>query len=203
VNFLAHCLIGDQAGSDGPTAGLVAGGFLGDFIKGSLPEEMPAELKLGVRLHRRVDAYSNRHPGIRRSCERFPPELRRLAPVLVDIVGDHLLARSWVEFHPQRLPRFTREAYATIAAHEDWLPEHGQRFLRFAAQRDLLASYVDWQVVARALTSITRRLDRSELDGLLLERTRALLEPLAEDFEVYFPDLLAHAATWVESQTRC
>jgi acyl carrier protein phosphodiesterase len=203
VNFLAHCLIGAEAGSGSSAPELIAGGFLGDFIKGTLPDSMPDGLRLGVQLHRQVDAYSNRHPDIRQSCRRFPPELRRLAPILVDIIGDHLLAGRWHEFHSKGLARFTTEAYASIAAHQDWLPEHGRRFLSYAADRDLLAGYADWPVAARSLTSITRRLGKSELDGQLLTCAQELLDPLESDFERYFPDVIRHAADWIEQQSRC
>ncbi|MEM8767504.1 MAG: hypothetical protein AAGE43_08685 [Pseudomonadota bacterium] len=69
MNFLAHCLIGHEAAAGTDRASpLLAGGFLGDFIKGRVPEAMPGDLALGVRLHRRVDAFSNQQPAIRRSC---------------------------------------------------------------------------------------------------------------------------------------
>ena len=89
VNFLAHCLLGH------PHEALMAGGFIGDFVKGPVPETLPPELQAGVRLHRRVDAVSNRLPGIRTSVGRLDPELRRVGPVLLDILGDHCLATRW------------------------------------------------------------------------------------------------------------
>ena len=68
MNFLAHCLIGARARED--DAGLIAGGFLGDFIKGPVPASMPPALQAGVRLHRRIDAYSNQQPDLLRSAHR-------------------------------------------------------------------------------------------------------------------------------------
>jgi acyl carrier protein phosphodiesterase len=199
VNFLAHCLIGNRAGSQAPNDPLVAGGFLGDFIKGRVPSEMPAPLAQGVRLHRRVDAYSNQHPGIRASCDRFPTELRRIAPILVDIIGDHLLALRWSAFHADHLETFTATTYATIAAHGDWLPPSGHRFLGYARAQDLFARYRDWAVVDGAMRSITRRLGRTELDPALETAVPELLVSLEEDFLGYFPDILVHAADWVAS----
>jgi len=200
VNFLAHCLIGACAGP-GDNPGLVAGGFLGDFIKGRVPEDMPRELARGVRLHRRIDAYSNRHADIRLSCERFPPELRRLAPILVDIICDHLLARAWSEFHSEPLPEFTAQAYAEVANHGVWLPESGHRFLRYAQDRDLFTRYQEWAVTSAAMRSITRRLGRSELNDLMDSATPPLLEALEADFRSYFPDMLNHAVEWVSADS--
>lgn len=211
MNFLAHCLIGSwaagagndaamPAGAPGPAA-LLAGGFLGDFIKGRVPEDMPWDLALGVRLHRRVDAYSNTHPDIRVSSDRFPPELRRLAPILVDILCDHLLSRRWAEYHHEEIENFTGTIYAEVAALDDWLPDTGHRFLAYAREKDLLARYGEWPVAEGAMHSITRRLGRTELNPIICEVVPPLLEELEADFQRYFPDILAHARDWVAAET--
>ena len=204
MNFLAHCLIGSRAAGDQPGApsaeALLAGGFLGDFVKGRVPVEMPFDLALGVRLHRRVDAYSNQHPDIRASCDRFPAELRRLAPILVDILCDHLLSRTWSEYHDQEIAQFTESNYAQVAEHADWLPDTGLEFLDYAREKDLFARYGDWSVAEGAMRSITRRLKRPELNPLLSATVPPLLEALEADFHRYFPDILAHAEAWVAEE---
>ena len=202
MNFLAHCLIGAQAIDGWQDPALIAGGFLGDFIKGRIPVDMPAPLARGVRLHRRVDAYSNQQPDILQSCDRFPSELRRIAPILVDIICDHLLARRWSDFHAGTLKSFTAEAYAEVAAHGEWLPESGHRFLNYASRRDLFARYDDWSVTCAAMRSITRRLGRSELDPMLESSIPPLLVALEADFLRYFPDILDHASDWVAVESR-
>jgi len=139
MNFLAHCLIPDLA-LEQTHPDIIAGGFVADFLKGPVPEGLPAELALGIRLHRRIDAYSNQQPVIRRSCERFPPELRRFAPIFVDVIADHLLAGLWTRFHPRPLTDFTATAYAAIEPHVHRLPESGKRFFDYMNREDLLAA---------------------------------------------------------------
>ena len=197
MNFLAHCLIGASSSGTELDPALVAGGFLGDFIKGPVPAEMPPNLARGVRLHRRVDAYSNQHQDIRQSCERFPPELRRIAPILVDIICDHLLARRWQEFHTDPIETFTAAAYRQVAEHQPWLSESAGKFLRYASEHDLFARYDDWSATASAMRSITRRLGKQELDAQMDRMTPALLPDLESDFLRYFPDILEHSAQWV------
>jgi acyl carrier protein phosphodiesterase len=199
VNFLAHCLIGASA-ADAEIPELIVGGFLGDFIKGRVPDQLPAELALGVRLHRRIDAYSNQHPGIRASCERFGPQLRRMAPIFVDIIADHCLARQWPEFSDETIHAFTRRTYGHIAAHSDWIPESGSRFFRYMSEEDLLARYLQADVMHQGLRSITRRMDREHLNPELQATAVAQLEGLEEDFLGYFPDMLRHAREWVVEQ---
>lgn len=196
MNFLAHCLIGAQA-TQTENPALIVGGFLGDFIKGPVPAELPADLALGVRLHRRIDAYSNQHPGIRCSCARFPQHLRRMAPIFVDIIADHCLARRWSEFSDEPITTFTRRAYQQIAGHTSWLSARGERFFRYMSEEDLLASYRHPETMHQGLRSITRRLGKEHLNSDLAAIAVEQLGRLEEDFLEYFPDMLAHAKEWV------
>jgi len=198
MNFLAHCLIGAEAGRLQPARGpLIAGGFLGDFVKGTIPTDMPESLAIGVRLHRRVDAYSNRQPLIRVSCERFPAPLRRFAPVFVDIIADHVLACAWSDHHDASLDVFTGDVYDVIESHRDWLPEPGAEFLDYARDTDLFARYRHWSVIERSLHSVARRIRRPELGAEVAAVSVELLDDLTKDFDAYFPDILRHAREWI------
>jgi len=204
VNFLAHCLIAAEAAAgrrEAERAMLVAGGFLGDFLKGPVPEHLPAELAEGVRLHRRIDAYSNADPAMRKSSRRFPPDLRRLAPALVDVIADHLLALRWEQHHASPLTSFSRETYRQIHESREHLPAEGRRFLSWMVESDLLASYVSWETTLRGLRSITRRLGREELNPLIAAELPGLLDDLSQDFEEYFPDMLTHATQWLAARS--
>jgi acyl carrier protein phosphodiesterase len=196
VNFLAHCLLPELALPQ-THPDLVAGGFFGDFVKGPVSDALPPHLAAGIRLHRRLDAYSNSHPAIRASCERFPAPLRRLAPVVVDVVADHLLARAWSCWYPVPLPVFSAAAYAAIEPHLRLLPEHGQRFYRYAQESDLFGRYADPDTLAGALESVARRLRRPELGGGLVAAVHGAMPTLADDFRHYFPDLVAHTTAWL------
>ncbi len=197
MNFLAHCAIPHDA-LDDAHPDLVAGGFAGDFIKGPVPDSLPEHLALGVRLHRRIDAYSNQHPGIRASCDRFPRHLRRFAPIFVDVIADHLLARHWERFHAQPLTAFSREAYEAIRPHLGRLSEDGRRFYRLMTEHDLLAGYRAAPAMQRGLESIVRRLKRPVPADDLESVVAARLPALEADFLVYYPDLVDHAARWLE-----
>lgn len=205
MNFLAHCLLAQRAAtvldrSAEETRMLIAGGFIGDFLKGPVSADLPAALGLGVRLHRRIDAYSNQHEAIRRSCNRFPEALRRLAPPLVDVVADHLLANAWADHHQQPLSTFASETYTHIAASEAHLPPRGQEFFTWMVGNDLLTSYLRWDAVERGMRSVTRRLRRQDLDDQLLRDVPQLLQDLEQDFQRYFPALEAHAIDWLSAE---
>jgi len=199
LNFLAHCVIAARAnpGDEEFAEGLVAGAILGDFVKGPVPERWPASLQAGIRLHRRIDAYSNQLAGIRGSCNRFPPELRRLAPVFVDIIADHCLALDWPALHPEHgLEAFSRHCYATLEPHRERLARPGRRYLDWMIGEDLLAQYRYKDAMQRGLESVTRRLGREHLNDALTEFVEASLPHLQADFRGYYPELLAHGRAW-------
>lgn len=199
MNFLAHCLIAAQArpGDPGLTASLVAGGVLGDFVKGRVPQDWPLPLQAGIRLHRRIDAYSNGLAGIRASCNRFPSALRRLAPVFVDIIADHCLALDWRFRHDEPLEQFSQQCYAALTPHAHRLDRSARRYLDWLVEEDLLAGYRGRAAMERGLLSVTRRLRREHLNAPLLQFVSTALPDLNADFRGYFPHLVAHGRAWV------
>lgn len=204
MNFLAHCLIAERAADHLDYQAedrdmLIAGGFIGDFLKGPVSDELPAALAVGVRLHRRIDAYSNQHEAIRRSCNRFPDALRRLAPPLVDVIADHLLAITWQQHHQLPLTQFSAVAYQCIHRSAEYLPDTGREFFAWMVENDLLASYRHWESAERGMRSVTRRLRRGELNGEMADQLPAILDDLKRDFDDYFPDLQDHANSWLSA----
>ena len=187
MNFLAHCLLAH------PGDGFVAGGILGDFVKGRIPDSLPPELRAGVRLHRRIDSFSNRLPAMKESAKRFPPTLRRVAPVLLDIVADHCLCLAWHRYGIGDIRGFTARVYAAVDSYGEWVPAPGGAFVQRMIENDLLARYSDEVVIHRAMGHV---LDRLKLAHLAQELAGVLddqLSALRKDFDVYYPQLAAFA----------
>ena len=199
MNFLAHCALADLSERHDRSP-LIAGGILADCIKGTLPTHWPEPLVEGVRLHRRIDAYSNQHPAIRTTCDRLPRELRRFAPIFIDIYADHLLTQAWHRYHSQPLEAFTARCYAAIAtALEAPLGLHPTAldFVDYLQNQDLLGGYGERHNVERGIASVLRRLRRPELLAQTMSALDQAHDPLAEDFEIYFPALIDEARRFV------
>ena len=188
MNFLAHCLLAE------PGDGYLAGGVLGDFVKGPIPEALPQELRAGIRLHRRIDTCSNRLPEMKPSVARFDPALRRVAPVLLDIVADHCLALTWRRFSAENLPAFAQRVYAAIDAYRAYVPARGERFVARMIDADLLARYAEPQVIQGAMRHVLARLRLTHLEDRLHSVPGVDLAGFIDDFLVYFPLLQAFAA---------
>ena len=198
MNFLAHCLLAAQSQPPDSAAipDLIAGGLLGDLVKGAIPSDWPPSLQAGLRLHRRIDAFSNATPGIRASCRRFPAELRRLAPVFVDIIADHCLAADWPARHDEPLDAFSARCRVAVEPHAHRLNPSARRLLDGLLEEDLLAAYRAYPIMERGLLSVTRRLGQEQLNEALLAFVATALPDLQADFDGYFPSLLAQGREW-------
>lgn len=182
MNYLAHLHLGGDAPQQ------LLGSLYGDFVKGPLAGRFPAEIEAAIQLHRRIDAFTDRHPLIERARSRFPAERRRTSGILLDLFFDHCLARDWAEFADEPLVQFTDRVYRVLAAQPE-LPERLAYIAPRMAAQDWLGSYTDFAVLEQVLLGMSRRLSRPQLlDGAMGELER-LYEPLSADFREFYPEL--------------
>jgi len=187
MNYLAHLHLGGQ------TPPQLLGSLYGDFVKGLLvPGRFPEDIEQAIRLHRRIDGFTDAHPIIKRAMGRFPDARRRYAGIVLDVFFDHCLARDWHVFSDQPLDAFTANVYQVLAR-EPQLPERLALIAPRMAAQDWLGSYREFAVVGDALAGISRRLSRP--DGLAgaMQEVQALYQPLSEDFAQFYPEVQAFA----------
>lgn len=184
MNYLAHLHLGGDAPAQ------LLGSLYGDFVKGRLEGRFAAEIEAAIRLHRRIDVFTDRHPLIEQARARFPAERRRTSGILLDLFFDHCLARHWHDYADEPLPQFTARVYAVLGA-EAQLPERLAFIAPRMAAQDWLGSYRDFAVLEQVLWGMSRRLSRPQmLEGAMAELER-LYEPLSEDFRRFYPELQA------------
>jgi acyl carrier protein phosphodiesterase len=156
VNYLAHLWLTDAAGLP------LAGALLGDVVRGRLQGQWPADLEASIRLHRHVDATTDRHASIRLARERFAPGARRYAGIVLDVLCDHALAGGWPSYSTEALEAFAGRCGRDIDRHRAWFETAGLRVdgTRFT---QLLQSYRTEAGVDTAIRRTAQRLSRPEL----------------------------------------
>lgn len=152
MNFLAHLWLADR------TATSLAGSVLGDVVRGADLSAYPEPLALGIRLHRRVDAATDRHPLVAAARQRFAGGARRYAGIVLDLACDHALALDWARHGDGVFTDFCRRGGVAIAAAAPWFEYAGGRSSSAAAFSDLLLSYQHPAGIQRAMVRIAARL---------------------------------------------
>lgn len=192
MNYLAHLQLA-RVSNTSP-----AGNLLGDFVKGPVPTELSAELALGIRLHRRVDVFTDSHAEHHAAVACFTSPWRRFGGIVVDVVYDHFLIRHWARFNTQPLDEFLEHNYAALLGstihHSLLLPDGLPRPLRRMIEQDWLSSYARVDGLRHALDGIGRRLRRPVALGDGLDTLDACQWALLEEgFLRFYPQLVEFA----------
>lgn len=188
MNWLAHTLL------SAPTPSFRLGNLLPDFLGPTELSQLDAVFLPGVSCHRCIDAFTDSHPVVRRSVQRFSTRYRRVAPVLVDVFFDHFLSTDWSRYSEQPLGVFVREVYQAFDVHRIQLPELLWPLLERMRTENWLGSYGDVAGLRRTLLRMERRFRRRvDLVGGLAE-LELNHTGLHGDFQEFFPELRAAVA---------
>lgn len=189
MNYLAHLYLAERSGTS------LIGSLMGDFVHGRLPPgRFPLDIERGIRLHRRVDSFTDAHAAVRASRRRLRSPFRRYGGILIDMFYDHFLARDWEMFHDQPLSEFAQRTYALLEARTEVLAEALRRAVPHFRSCDLLVSYRNPSGIERALHGLSRRLSRpNPLPSGISELTRNYHQ-FERDFHLFMPqvEVFAH-----------
>ncbi len=193
MNFLAHLHLAD------PDPGLMLGGVAADFARNPEVAALPADVQAGVRLHRLIDGFTDRHPAVHRSVGRISGAMGWFSGIVIDIYYDHLLGRDWGRYSAEPLRAFADRAYHTLDAQFDLAPPDARWFLRRMIDRDYLTGYATPAGLAAALDRVSHTIaERIPKRAVALTDALPLLAAadadLAADFRAFYPELVAFAA---------
>lgn len=184
MNWLAHLYLAP------PTPAGWLGALLGDVVRGPLAAEIPDEIAASIRLHRRIDVLTTNHPAFRHSAARIDPTHGHYRRVLVDVFYDHVLARTWADWHREPLETFIDRVHGELDALLVRDPGLAPPFYAPMRDQGWLASYVRLDGIATALRRMRRRLRR---DHPLEAATTDLARDFAgfsADFRTFFTDAI-------------
>jgi len=197
LNFLAHLYLS----ADDPEA--MVGNLVADFVKGPDLDKLSPGVMAGVRQHRSVDAFTDRHPVVQRSIGRIAKDWGWFSGIIIDVYYDHILAVDWQRYSDVPLRTFADRAYQLIRESAAHIPEsERESALRFV-EADRLMSYAlpDGSGVERALNRLSVRIaeripKRARQLDEAMPAPRAAHPELAEDFHEFFPQAVELARGW-------
>jgi len=184
VNHLAHFHLA------GDCEYLVVGALLGDYVKGPLTGALPPALERGVKLHRRVDAFTDSHAALRALRVHFGPGERRLAGVVTDLFFDYLLTRHWQLFHAAALDAFSARVYAILERHARAVPPPAARQARRIVEHDLLCRYGEAAVLEGTLERLGEVLRQPQAMRAATAVAWSRIGEFEESFLAFYPQLV-------------
>jgi acyl carrier protein phosphodiesterase len=152
MNLLAHAVLSP------PHAGVLVGNITADWVKGKSRHALPADLREGIELHRRIDAFTDMHPLVERCAGLLEGNWGRYAPVLVDILLDHVLSTAWEAHCPVPRERFIADVYAALRQHLHLLPPRAQYGAHALLADDWFTCYATLDGIALSFTRLSKRL---------------------------------------------
>jgi len=191
MNHLAHVVLA------GPDPDDRLGAFLGDHVKGiEAVEALPEGLARGVRLHRRIDSWSDNHPAVVNLRAGTGPAWRRYSGVILDVLFDTMLVRHWETWQDVPLDDFARGIDRLLAERRNEIPTRLARFADWAARANLWTRYDDREMLEQIFAGLARRHGRPSP----LKRGTVLLDRMGPEiertFEELFPWLRQRAAAF-------
>lgn len=187
MNYLAHIYLArhdDDA---------MVGAWLGDFVKANQMDAFSPAMQYEIRLHRRVDTFTDQHPGMLAAKRLFPEGPRRYAGILLDVFGDFWLTRHWSTVCTESRTELVARFYAALRRHEARLPAHAVPVAERMIAQDWLAGYGSAAGVDATIRRIATRLSRNgDTMTAGLETLWQNESALQDLFAGFFPELQAY-----------
>ena len=187
MNLLAHAYLSPRV------PGVLVGNVVADWVKGRARLGLPAEVQAGMRLHGRIDAFTDTYREVLLCGELLADRWGRYAAVLVDILFDHVLAAGWRRHSDVPLEQFAGEVYGALGAYRGALPARCNEAIAYMTADDWFTSYASLDGIRVTLSRLSRRLRHEvELAPAVDDFVRHR-EAFERAFAVFFPELCAHA----------
>ncbi|TQI79184.1 acyl carrier protein phosphodiesterase [Serratia fonticola] len=188
MNFLAHLHLAQLAESS------LLGNLLADFVRGNPAGDYDPAVVAGIMMHRRVDVLTDTQPEVKACRDYFSTEFRRVAPITLDVVWDHFLARHWQQLEPTcSLLSFTQQARNLIEPHLAQTPQRFQNLNSYLWPERWLERYAELPFIAEVLQGMASRRPRlAALAGSITEVERHYHQ-LETQFWQFYPRMMRQA----------
>lgn len=183
MNYLAHLYL------SGEDEDLLIGNYIADGLKGGDKSRYNEGVINGIRLHRKIDNFTDAHPFFLKSYNHLKPKYGLYSGVIVDVFYDHFLASNWEKYHKQSLDQYAKGIYKILDARHDELPYNSQRFLWYMKEYHILYNYANLKGIAQVLDGLNRRTKmKSGMDKAIIE-LKEDYDLFHNDFNEFFPHL--------------
>ena len=183
LNYLAHAYL-FQGNPD-----IRFGNLIADFVKGRQINSYNPLVQEGIRIHRFIDVFTDKHPLIHQAVDFFKPHYRFSGPVFVDILLDHFLANDLTRFENETLMEFTRYVYLMIQERTHLLNEEMTKFFGYMEEYNWLYHYKNREGIEKSIRGICKRHPVLGEADPALDIFESRFDDLKAIYHVFFPVL--------------
>lgn len=183
MNYLAHSFL---AFSDEQ----IVGQFLEDVIPNRDRYSYPEVMQEGITLHREIDTFTDAHAELREARKIFSPLVRLYSGAFVDVSLDYFLANSLAD---QDLRNHAENVYRVLRKYEKLLPERLIRMVNGMEKDNWLYNYKEDWGIKYSMQNVLNKAKYLDKNLPVFEVFLHNKPQLQKHFDVFFPELLAHA----------
>lgn len=183
MNFFAHLVLAEAT----PESRL--GNLMGDFCQGLDLKTLPAAVQAGIWRHRAIDRFTDAAAEVLQAKALFSPARRRFAPVMVDVLFDHLLLQHWQHFEQRPYDSLCQQIYHDLWQQRGLMPPAMAATVTAIVQQDWFGSYQHLDNIGMALDQIASRIRFAHQFTGSIGEIRQQLPELASLFLQFYPKL--------------
>jgi acyl carrier protein phosphodiesterase len=186
MNFLAHLYL------SGDDEEVITGNFIADHVKGDSVMKYSDGIRLGIRLHREIDAFTDTHPVFLKTRDRLNGNYRKYSGVVADMFYDHFLSAEWKTYSDENLEAFTNRIHSILIKRYPVLPEKSQRFIAYMKKFNWFTGYGTFEGLGRALNGMAIRTPfKSGMENAIKD-LKADYDLYKNEFQEFFPEIIAY-----------
>lgn len=191
MNFLAHAYLS----FDNP--GILTGNMIADSVKGKSADLYPNDIRLGVMLHRSIDAFTDSHPLVKETRKVFYPLISHYSLVISDVIYDHFLGVHWKEFHLMSLKDFSLQAYQSLDLHRSYFPPKFSRIYPYMKGDNWFVMYSTRKGIHRTIERLAYRSEAFVWGKETVDLFEAEYATLESQFLKFIPELIVHSKAFI------
>lgn len=183
MNFFAHLVLAE------PTPQSRLGNLMGDFCQGLDLKTLPLPVQAGIWRHRAIDRFTDAATEVLQAKTLFSPARRRFAPVMLDVLFDHLLLQQWAQLDSRPLAPMCQQFYRQLWQQRSAMPPAMAATVAAIVQQDWFRSYQQLDNIGMALDRIANRIRFAHQFTGSIEEIHQHLPELQTLFLQFYPKL--------------
>src|SRR3990167_8194736 len=151
MNYLAHLLFAQ------PNSDSRIGNLLGDFYHGTKLELLNPAVAAGLYNHRAVDWFTDHHAEVRAARLLFSPDMRRFAPIALDMLFVFCLLKYWNHFFTADFSHYKLQLYRDLQDDLPQMPEAMANTFKAVTTQDWFSNYAELEGIQYSLRRMASR----------------------------------------------